>query len=73
MFGLSGYQEKYKYSSAKFYETGVDDPIAIGFGLLRIGWTSAVASEASSRRNRTNTNSGVTEHLICASASKLIF
>ncbi len=24
----------YHYSSARFYETGVDDPIAIGFGFL---------------------------------------
>jgi hypothetical protein len=31
---LVTYPENYKYSSAKFYETGIDDPIAIGFGLL---------------------------------------
>ena len=31
---LVQHPEDYKYSSAKFYETGVDDPIAIGFGLL---------------------------------------
>jgi len=32
--GLCGYPEEYKYSSAKFYETGVNDPIAIGFGFI---------------------------------------
>ncbi len=25
---------EYKFSSAKFYETGEDDPIAIGFNIL---------------------------------------
>jgi len=25
---------KYKYSSAKFYEAGADDPIAIGFSFI---------------------------------------
>ncbi len=24
----------YKYSSAKFYESGIDDPMAIGIGIL---------------------------------------
>ena len=32
--GICSYPEQYKYSSAKFYETGEDDPIAIGFGML---------------------------------------
>ena len=32
--GLCGYSEEYRYSSAKFYETGVNDPIAIGFGFI---------------------------------------
>lgn len=26
--------KEFKYSSAKFYETGVNDPIAIGFGFI---------------------------------------
>jgi len=29
-----GYHQEYKCSQAKFYETGVNDPIAIGFGFL---------------------------------------
>jgi len=33
-WNLVEHPEDYKYSSAKFYETGIDDPIAIGFGLL---------------------------------------
>ena len=33
--GLCAYPEEYKYSSAKFYESEVDDPIAIGFGFIK--------------------------------------
>jgi putative transposase len=32
--GLCVYPEDYKYSSAKFYESGNDNPIAIGFDFL---------------------------------------
>jgi hypothetical protein len=32
--GLCTSAEEYRYSSAKFYETGEDDPIVIGFGIL---------------------------------------
>ncbi len=39
--GLCAYPEEYKYSSAKFYETGVDE-----CSLLSIGWLSAVVGEA---------------------------
>jgi len=31
---LSNEPADYKFSSAKFYETGEDDPIAIGFKIL---------------------------------------
>ena len=31
---LCKFVEDYRYSSARFYETGVDDPIAIGLGIL---------------------------------------
>ena len=32
--GLCAYPEDYKYSSAKYYETGEDDQIAIGFDTI---------------------------------------